>query len=126
MSKPRSRLIGKADMAFRTIFGFTTAIHFGKQAKHLPGQSNHDTSKSTITIGIQELQRLVEMKAGTGRRLEGKNKEIVDFGTTIGIYRATPNAPGVPTPLGTILYSKPGAHVVPARPSQTKKKGNGR
>lgn len=125
MSKPRSRLIGKADSAFRTVFGFTTAIHFGKQAKHLPGQPNHDSSKSTITIGIQELQRLVELKAGTGRRLQGKAKEIVDFGTTIGLYRATPNAPGVPTTLGTIHYSKTGAHVVPARPSQTKKKGSG-
>lgn len=125
MSKPRSSLIGKADKAFRTLHGFTTAIHFGKQAKHLPGQPNHDSSKSTITIGIQELQRLVELKAGTGRR-EGKNKEVVDFGSIIGLFRATASGPGVPTTVGTIHYSKTGAHVVPARPNPTKKQGSGR
>lgn len=125
MSKPRSRLIGKADSAFRTVFGFTTAIHFGKQAKHLPGQSNYDSSKSTITIGIQELQRLVEQRAGTGRR-EGQSKEVVDFGAIIGLYRAKPNAPGVPTTRGTIHYSKTGAHVVPAGPNPTKKQGSGK
>ena len=121
MSKPRSRLIGKADSEFRTTHGFTTAIHFGKQSKHLPGQPNHDSSKSRITIGIRELQRLVELNAGTGR-WEGKNKEVVDFGTVIGTFRAKPDDPGVPTARGTIHYSKTGAHVVPARPEQTKRK----
>lgn len=120
MSKPRSRLIGKADSAFRTTHGFTTAIHFGRQSKHLPGQPNHDSSKSTITIGIQELQRLVELKAGTGR-WEGKNKEVVDFGTVIGRRRDPKTGKSVDTTRGTIHYSGTGAHVVPADP--TPKKG---
>ncbi|MGB8022041.1 MAG: polymorphic toxin type 50 domain-containing protein [Candidatus Nanopelagicales bacterium] len=73
----------------------------------------------------RKLQRLVELKAGTGRR-EGKNKEVVDFGSIIGLFRATPSGPGVPTTVGTIHYSKTGAHVVPARPNPTKKQGSGR
>lgn len=122
MSKPRSRLIGKTDREFRTIRGFTTAIHFGKQAKHLPGQPGHDSSKSTITISIQALQRLVELKAGTGTR-QGNNKEVVDFGTVIGIHRKSASDPGRSTTRGTIHYSKTGAHVVPATPNPTTKKG---
>ncbi|MGB7964112.1 MAG: polymorphic toxin type 50 domain-containing protein [Propionicimonas sp.] len=122
MSKPRSRLIGKTDSEFRTLRGYTTAIHFGKQAKHLPGQPNYDSSKSTITISIQELQRLVELKSGTGIR-RGTYREVVDFGTVIGLHRDGPKAPGSPTTRGTIHYSKTGAHVVPAEPNPPKKKG---
>jgi len=48
MSKPRRRLIGKADHEFSTVRGYTAALHFGKQEKHLRGQPNHDESKSTI------------------------------------------------------------------------------
>ncbi len=58
MSKPRSCLIARADHEFRTVRGFTTVLHFGKQAKHMPGQPNHDASKSTITVSITELQHL--------------------------------------------------------------------
>jgi hypothetical protein len=46
MSKPRSMLVGKPDHAFRTVRGFTTVLHFGKQAKHIRGQPNHDPTKS--------------------------------------------------------------------------------
>lgn len=38
MSKPRSRLIARADHEFRNVRGLTTVLHFGKQAKHMPGQ----------------------------------------------------------------------------------------
>ena len=86
MSKPRSRLIGKADHEFRTVKGFTTVLHFGRQAKHLRGQPNYDASKSTITLSIQELQRLVELKAGTGTWRQA-NREVVDFEVAIGLFR---------------------------------------
>jgi hypothetical protein len=66
MSKPRSRLINYANRVARTVRGFSTAVHFGRQAKHMPGQPNHDPSKSTITMGIKELQEIVDLKAGTG------------------------------------------------------------
>lgn len=119
MSKPRSRLISKADHEFATVKGFTTAIHFGKQSKHLPGQPGHDTSKSTITIGITKLQRLIEQNAGTGR-WEGANKEVVDFGVVIGKKRDPRTGKSVDTTRGTIHYSKTGAHVVPADPAPRK------
>lgn len=114
MSKPRSRLVGKPDHAFRTVRGFPTVLHFGKQAKHLPGQSNHDPTKSVITISINELQHLVELVAGTGRWVP-PNKEIVIFDYSIGIFRDRKGR-SVPTTRATIHYSKSGAHVVPAHP----------
>lgn len=115
MSKPRSRLIGKADREFSTVRGYTAALHFGKQAKHMRGQPNHDESKSTITVSIQELQELVERKAGSGTWRQ-PNREVVDFKVVIGIYRNPETGYSGPTTRGTIHYSKTGAHVVPAHP----------
>lgn len=115
MSKARSKLIDYKGRELRTIRGFTTAIHFGRQAKHMPGQPNHDPTKSTITIALPELQDLLELKAGTGR-WHGANKEVVDFGTVIGAYKPQRGRPAVATTRGTIHYSKSGAHVVPAEP----------
>lgn len=122
MSKPRSRLVGKADYAFRTVKGFTTVIHFGRQAKHLPGQSNYDPSRSTITIGIQQLQHLVELKAGTGTWFTS-GCEIVDFDVQIGTYRDRRSGKELPTTRGAIHYSSTGAHVVPAIPNLANMKG---
>ena len=116
MSKARSRLIDYKSREFRTFHGFTTEVHFGKQAKHLPNQPNHDPSKSTITIGIRRIQELVEQNAGTGRRVSA-NKEVVDFGEIIGVYRSPKTGVTVMTTRGTIHYSKTGAHVVPADPN---------
>ena len=115
MSKSRSRLIPYADRSLRTVRGLTTAIHFGRQAKHMPGQPNHDPSKSTITVPLPRLQALVESKGGTGF-WRGKNKEVVDFGVTIGTYRNPGNGSSISTSWGTVHYSKSGAHVVPAKP----------
>jgi len=115
MSKSRSRLFPYSDRTLRTVRGFTTAIHFGRQAKHMPGQPNHDPSKSTITLSLPRLQELVESKGGTGT-WRGNNKEVVDFGVPIGTYRTPGGGPPVATSWGTIHYSKAGAHVVPARP----------
>lgn len=122
MSKPRSRLIAKADHEFRTVRSFTTVLHFGKQAKHLPGQPNHDASKSTITVAITELQHLVELNAGTGEWYP-PNREAVDFGVVIGNYRDPDNGTLSQTTRGTIHYSKSGAHVVPAFPHLRRRKG---
>lgn len=117
MSKPRSRLIGKADHEFGTVRGFTVALHFGKQAKHLSGQPNHDPSKSTIAVSIVELQRLVERRAGTGT-WHPPNREVIDFGIVVGVFRDPKTGRGRPTTRGTIHYSKTGAHVVPAQPNK--------
>lgn len=119
MSKPRSRLIARADREFRTVRGFTTVLHFGKQAKHLPGQPNHDASKSAITVSITQLQHLVELKAGTGNWYP-PNREAIDFGVVIGAYRSAKSSHSLPTTRGTIHYSRTGAHVVPAHPDKGK------
>lgn len=121
MSKPRSRLIGKADHEFSTVRGYTAALHFGKQAKHTRGQTNHDESKSTITVSIQELQEFVDQKAGSGTWRQ-PNREVVDFKVVIGIYRNSKTGYSGSTTRGTIHCSKTGAHVVPAHPG----KGNRR
>ncbi|MDY5126642.1 polymorphic toxin type 50 domain-containing protein [Actinotignum sp. GS-2025f] len=44
------------------------------------------------------------------------NKEIVNLGQVIGIYRHSSSDPGLPTTWATIHYSKNGAHLVPADP----------
>jgi len=121
MSKPRSRLFNYAQRELRTVRGFTTAIHFGKQAKHMPGQPNRDPTKSIITIPLPKLQELLELKAGTGTW--NGSIEAVDFGVGIGIYRKHGSERGLATTMGTIHYSKTGAHVVPARPGSGKRRG---
>jgi hypothetical protein len=117
MSKPRSRLIARADHEFRNVRGLTTVLHFGKQAKHMPGQPNHDASKSTITLSIMELQHLVELNAGTGTWYP-PNREVVDFGVVIGMHRNSKTGHARPSTRGTIHYSKTGAHVVPTTPDK--------
>ncbi len=116
MSKPRSKLTDYKTREFREVRGFTTAIHFGKQEKHLPGRPGYDPSKSSMSIGIREIQRLVEDMAGNGR-WEGANKEVIDFGVEIGVHRTREPGSGLPTTRGTIHYSKTGAHIVPAVPT---------
>jgi hypothetical protein len=116
MSKPRSRMYPYSERELRTVRGFTTAIHFGRQSKHMPGQPNHEPTKSTITLPLTVLQELLELKAGTGL-WRGSNREVVDFGVVIGVFRdLDATHEDAPTSIGTIHYSRAGAHVVPAAP----------
>lgn len=86
------------------------------------GQQDRDPSRSTITLSIQELQRLVELKGGTGTP-RGANREVIDFGVVIGTHRDSATDPGRPTTRSTIHYSKTSAHLVPAKPKPSRKKG---
>ncbi len=115
MSKPRSRLFDYADTEFREVHGFTTELDLGKQTKHMPGHRNDDPSRSTITLDVEETQNLIEQKAGTGNWESGQ-KETVEFGVDIGIYRGSGSYLGVPTTRGTIHYSNSGAHLVGCTP----------
>lgn len=76
---------------------------------------SHDPTKSTITLSLPELQDLLDHKAGTGQ-WHGANKEVVNFGVVIGLYRPQRGGHAIVTTRGTIHYSKSGAHVVPAEP----------
>jgi hypothetical protein len=67
-------------------------------------------------VSIQELQYLVELKAGVGTWY-GVNKEVIDFEIIIGIDRNERTGMSRPTSRGAIHYSKAGAHVVPAPPN---------
>ena len=122
MSKSRSRLFPYMERTLRTVRGFTTAIHFGRQAKHMPGQPNHDPSKSITTVSLPRMQELVEMKGGTGRWY-GRNREVVDFGVNIGFFTDPRTGVTVPTSRGTIHYAKAGAHVVPTAPRSPSRQG---
>lgn len=115
MSKPRSRLIDYKAREFRQVRGFTTEVHFGNHEKHYPSSREFSAARSPLAIGILEVQRLIEEKAGTGR-WEGDHKEVVDFGVVIGSFRDQHSGRLTPTTRGTIHYSKKGAHIVPARP----------
>ncbi len=117
MGKPRSKLIPYHKLKFREVYGFTTEIHFGRQAKHMPGQPEYDPSRSPVTVDILTIQRLVLRYAGDGKRYESSpNKEIVNFEQVIGMYRYSSSDPGLPTTWATIHYSQNGAHLVPADP----------
>ncbi|MGJ9696132.1 polymorphic toxin type 50 domain-containing protein [Actinotignum sp. GS-2025a] len=101
----------------RYVKGFTTEVHFGKQAKHLSGQPGYDPTKSTITLNIVEIQKLIDRKARTGTWFE-PNREVIDFGKIIGIYKNDNGEVNTPTTRGTIHYSKSGCHLVPTHPKE--------
>ena len=92
-------------------------INEGKQGKHIPGHNNFQQGKSELTISIVEAGKLVEQYSGKGTPV-GDNKERVDFGKIIGIYKDQSTGESMPTSIGIIHYSKTGTHIVPARPKE--------
>jgi hypothetical protein len=62
MSKLRSKLMNSQDVSQGRPW-FTTANHFGKRAGEMPGNPNHDASKSTVTMDTEQLHELVALKA---------------------------------------------------------------
>lgn len=122
MSKPSSNLYpqpltGRVDRQTGAshVRDFPLDIHEGKQGKHIPGHSNYDSSKSKITLTMKEIEDLVKSHANTGK-WHGPNKEVIDFGTTIGEFIDQTTGKSTPTSRGTVHYSKSGFHVVPATP----------
>lgn len=114
MSKPRSKLIDYS-RTFRQVRGFTTELHFGKQAKHIPGRPEFTPGNSIVELEIREVQRVVEHLAGTGEWI-GENRERIIVGYRIGLYFEQATKAGTPTNTFIIHYSKTGAHIVPAAP----------
>lgn len=115
MSKPRSKLVDYKARVFRTIRGFTTEIHYGRQVKHFPDNPEACSSRSVVTVDILTLQRLLETKAGTGRWV-ASNKELIDFEVIIGQYRSQDGKINQRTSRAIVHYSKYGCHIVPAKP----------
>lgn len=110
---------GSRDNGFPTTSrGHTTEMHKGKQGKHIPGHNNYRPGKSIINGGLQAAQDLIIEGAGKGVWHE-PNKETVDYGRIIGTY-VDSNGNRFDTTVGTIHYSKTGAHIVPSRPKNTR------
>ena len=89
------------------------------QTKHIPGSWNYQEGKSIFTHSSPE--KLLKEYAGKGQKVRGipgkaDFRERIDFGEIIGYYLEENSIEKIPTTIGTIHYSKKGAHIVPARP----------
>ena len=106
----------------KTVNGYDAKVNVGQQNKHIPGTNeyknalNNGQTKSTMYGDANDIQNLLNDKAGTGDFL-GTNKERVNFGQVIGQYVDPNTGIGVETTMGIIHYGKKGAHIVPARPN---------
>lgn len=106
---------------FKTVNGHEAKVNTGQQNKHIPGTNEYKTAtangdvKSILNGSAEDIQRLLDEKAGTGTMING-NKERVDFGQVIGQYIDPVTKEAVDTTTGIIHYGKKGAHIVPARP----------
>ena len=95
---------------------YPKTLNEDKQGKHIPGHPNYQSGKSRLTISMSEATELVKQFSGKGEPVS-QNKERVDFGRTIGVYRDSKTGEEAETTVGIIHYSKSGAHIVPARPN---------
>ena len=120
VAKAAKNTVGAAE-AIEDVVDFSSfpkTIHMGKQGKHIVGHNNYLPGKSIICVPEDTLQKLVQQYSGTGRGINGTNKEIVDFGQVIGQYVDKITGRVSDTTIGTIHYSKSGVHIVPARPKK--------
>ena len=110
---------GSKDDGFRKVKGHTTRLHRDAQGKHIPGHKNYvpDAGRSIFKGSLQDAQELVSQFAGTGY-WPTSNKEVVDFGKTIGTWVDGASGVRLPTSRGTIHYGKHGTHIVPANPNR--------
>ena len=94
---------------------YPTQINAEKQARHMPATAR--TGASVVTISAEELQRIVNSTAGTGKLLFNKNKlwknqEIVYAGKTIG-YTINKNGEIKEARSLKLHYSNTGIHAIP-------------
>ena len=94
-------------------------VHIGKQGKHILGHNNYTDGRSYLTISVDEIKRLVEQYAGTGRIIRDvngrfTNKEKVTSDRYIGIYKML-DGTEIQTKSFIIHYSKSGVHIVPSK-----------
>lgn len=92
-------------------------LHEGRQGKHISGHNNYKEGKSPLFLTMEECEKIVQQKAGTGKIIRDKrgrwrNMERVELDRIIGHNN------GEPTDSITIRYSKDGAHIVPSTPSK--------
>ncbi len=105
----------------RKIYFAKIQLEADKQSKHIVGSWNHEVEKSIWNH--PEPETLLKKHAGKGQKVQGVfgepgYRERVDFGETIGYFVNNKTNEKVPTTMGTIHYSKKGAHIVPAQPKK--------
>lgn len=90
----------------------TLTLNKEKQYDHM--EATHKGGKSYFTISFEELQDIINKKAGTGEiyiKPNGQIKEVIDAGKEVGYNMST----GESTNRITVHYSKARTHAVPAR-----------
>ncbi|MDP1835192.1 MAG: polymorphic toxin type 50 domain-containing protein [Chlamydiales bacterium] len=99
----------------------TVKLEWDKQNKHIVGSRRYEGGFRSI-FTHKDPERLLKDFAGTGRpankRIPGTPgyRETVDFQEFIGYHVEEITGVKTRTTVGTIHYSKKGAHIVPARP----------
>ncbi|WP_413381428.1 polymorphic toxin type 50 domain-containing protein [Alkalihalobacillus sp. 1P02AB] len=94
-------------------------INAQKQNRHIQGTKEYTSGKSIFNGTVVKATRLLRSHGGKGRVVnKDNNRESVNFNENIGLYRSPGSDAVAPTTVGTIHYSKTGAHIVPARPIQ--------
>lgn len=96
---------------------YPKSIHEGRQNKHIVGSNNYTSDRSIFSGTLDDAEKLVKEYSGTGQYVND-NTERVDFGKQIGYYVDFNSNETTPTTMGTIRYSKNGAHIVPAHPKK--------
>ena len=96
-------------------------LEIDQQTKHIPGSWNYKEGKSILTHSNP--QKLLKEHAGKGQKIKGMPgefdyRERVNFGEVIGYHIDEKTKEKTLTTVGTIRYSKRGAHIVPARPEK--------
>ena len=99
---------------------FTKKLHSGRQGKHIVGHNNYKKGRSIFSGSATDAQQLIKKYSGTGQRINSTT-ERVDFKKVIGKYVDEVTGKAYDTTVGTIRYSKDGAHIVPARPIHWRK-----
>lgn len=94
-------------------------LHEGQQGKHIKGHSNYKDSKSEVTISMEECQRIIYDKSGTGtlvwnRKGVWTNKERIVADKVVGTI-TDKNGNKIETNKAMIHYGKNGAHLVPRK-----------
>ncbi len=95
-------------------------IHVGRQGKHIVGHNNYKKGRSIFFGSTTDAQQLIKKYSGKGQRINATS-ERVDFKKVIGKYVDEVTGKSYDTTVGTIRYSKDGAHIVPARPMNWRK-----
>ena len=95
-------------------------IHVGRQGKHIVGHNNYKKGRSIFLGSTTDAQQLIKKYSGKGQRINATS-ERVDFKKVIGKYVDEVTGKSYDTTVGTIRYSKDGAHIVPARPMNWRK-----